>query len=692
MANPFLMTDDDVVDMTENTNEIAFNPFLAQAGEGEADFADNPFLAGATNPFAGFGEDESAPQATALPEISAPQSSGTDVPFSNSHTFKFISANSFEPTDVAMSFFGTTIQETEDDLSISDQKLPNPLTNLEDGVSGYSSEDELVKKKAPPRPLPPSQTTQDLIFAVADQLDQASSQMLGRLPKTRSPSPVSMRDLHSPSPTPDAAMADFLDCSDDIVHQDTTPSAFEQDLMASSSDNPFAMPSVPAVQSNQAAVKHPPRPPPPRPVPPRPQPPAPVSQAIPPAVIPSANPVQQAPPPQPQNQEPDLFDMFDAAPAAPPKPPAPKTKEDILSLFNAPKPQAQQQQAQPDLLSDDILGDISSNDFALPPPLGDPIIPPGTTAATVPVAMTTDTFTGITSNAPFPTSTETFPVSTDSFPSSEPQPTITEPPEEVGKEIISDAITDNVVVEELPEEPEKIEEPQKVIMDSITPDAGCRRAPTPDIEITTVESLPRSDDEEEQPDLEKDNESGVEMDDPKSIIAEESDQSHASESNVTTQAQQGSPPLDASVAEVINDQEQMDTGLDFAPSVVSGSASANPFASPETEDVYPTIPSHQVTNIFAVEEPTPQPSAFVEPFAAAPAIVPHPATPMPNIFAVDDTIPNEAVQSDDFDAFSAKFDSARKEPSLLDGFGGTTPVAVVDDGKSLLLKMTISLL
>ncbi|KAH8310062.1 hypothetical protein KR067_009607, partial [Drosophila pandora] len=50
---------------------------------------------------------------------------------------------------------------------------------------------------------------------VSSQLEETSSELLGRIPATRSPSPVSMRDLHSPSPTPDSGLADLLDVSVD---------------------------------------------------------------------------------------------------------------------------------------------------------------------------------------------------------------------------------------------------------------------------------------------------------------------------------------------------------------------------------------------------------------------------------------------------------------------------------------------
>ena len=90
MANPFLMDDD----LEGGDCEPAVNPFLMQSGGAEAvleeETFDNPFGgAGACNPFA-FGDEA---------ETEAPTGGPSDL-------------------DPAMSFFGTTIEAEDDNLSL----------------------------------------------------------------------------------------------------------------------------------------------------------------------------------------------------------------------------------------------------------------------------------------------------------------------------------------------------------------------------------------------------------------------------------------------------------------------------------------------------------------------------------------------------------------------------------------------
>lgn len=610
MANPFLMMGDDMDDGAD----AAVNPFLMQDGPEEpaAEEFENPFAGGQMNPFA-FGDDAEEEQppttvATTMADIFQAQS----APAKTTN-----SASAFQSIDPAMSFFGTTIEADDDGID--------------------PSSEESAKKGPPPRPSPPSQQTQDLIYSVSDQLDQASSQLLGRLPATRSPSPVSMRDLHSPSPTPDSGLADLLDVSDS---GSSATQGFDVDLMGSSNENPFAAPtSIPAVQPAtpmpQQTKALPPRPPPPRPVPPRPTPPS----------MPGAPP--RPGPPQPNQQqakEPDdLFDMFGTVGnTAPPKPPPPKSKEDILSLFSKPSPP---QPAQQDLLSGDIVLD----------PM--PEAEQKTEVAAAPATTTP------------PAANET-----------EPNPLIqTEPPasaaspESKDDPIFSSTLTHpDETSQDITSHPQAAEEEEPVNpMSTIAPDVPKMRAPTPDIEITTVEDLPRSDDEDEPepvpapappPEIIETAAEPVEPepDDVTEMDKTEVDFSPPSESIATTQAVHDSP-VDANLSYHVSEPEQMDTGLDFAPA--SGTASANPFASPDAdEETYPQ--ATVVTNIFAVEEPVAATNIFA--VEAEPAV---------NIFAADpEPVPivtNIFAASDEFDAFSAKFDSVKKDNvSLLDGFGG----------------------
>lgn len=595
MANPFLMDDD------LDGGDVAVNPFLMQS-DPEPGESENPFGETASNPFAFGGDDGGEPVETAEPVA--------DI-------------------DAAMSFFGTTIEAEDDALS-----LKSAAEEDDDGKKGTAA--------PPPRPQPP-QSTQDLISTVSSQLDETSSELLGRIPATRSPSPVSMRDLHSPSPTPDSGLADLLDVDISDSGSSAHTQAIEADLMGAAPmapsplDNPFGVPTaVPNLQGAapiaSPAKQQPPRPPPPRPVPPRPTPPA--------AHMMQGHGQQQPAPPQrpPPPAAPaattaadvadadDLLDMFgtgNGASSKPAKPPPPKTKEDILSLFEQPSTvaapaSAAAAAAQPDLLNDD-LPDAQSRE--------DPI------------------FSSLLIR-----------------------------PDDSTHDITS--------------------QPQAATLAHIAPPpetAQRQRAPTPDIEITTVEDLPRSDDEEEpepaqaepqqqepepeaieeplvlaeQPEPEPELELQVEPDQP---IAVESDQSPPTESAATTQAAQESG-LDLGSDE----PEQMDTGLDF-PGLASGQLSANPFASPEGEEDEPSFaPAPIVSNIFAVDEPDVEPVPEVLPRQAPPPVPAPPAAAFAgNIFA---------AEPDEFDAFSAKFDSVKKDNiSILDGFGGGGSGAITPTG------------
>ncbi|XP_037928784.1 protein stoned-B [Teleopsis dalmanni] len=564
MANPFLM-DDDLGG--SDGGDAAVNPFLLQGDGNEEEAFDNPFAGQISNPFAFGDETETAPP--------------TDI-------------------DPAMSFFGTTIEAEDDTLSIK---------------STVEEDDEHVKKGPPPRPVPPQ--TQELINTVSNQMEEASSELLGRIPATRSPSPVSMRDLHSPSPTPDSGLADLLDVSDSGSSANTQ--GFDVDLIGSmnSNDNPFGIPTgIPTIQGAtpmpSPAKQQPPRPPPPRPAPPRPAPPGVMN-----------NPPQRPPPPSQITNEPadseDLFDMFGTS--KPPKPPPPKSKEDILSLFEKPTEPV----AKPDLLSDDI------------------VLEPEAVQPEADVDKKVD---------PVFSSTLTRPDESTHDISSQPQAA------------------------------QSYQNSRNTIAPQET--TNRQRAPTPDIEITTVEDLPRSDDEDEPevtvqpvPDVVIDTEPSPppEDDDDASMepivgSAVESDQSPPTESNVTTQAT-AEFPVKATTDQAY-EVEQMDTGFDFAPTTViaSGTGSANPFASPDDEEeTYP--PATAVTNIFDSEDK----GTVVDSSIASATI---------NIFATDaePIVTTQvhatnifAAEPDEFDAFSAKFDSVKKDNiSILDGFGGSGAV------------------
>ncbi|XP_058836560.1 protein stoned-B [Topomyia yanbarensis] len=390
MANPFLMEDEPMPG-----SEPVSNPFLFGGDDDDAQddggtaagVDDNPFLAQVGNPFADFGGEADEPAAAAA--VAPPAMNDLFGTAGYNAVVVTTGAEIFGVTDSIMAqsggapyqqtnnnFFDTTINE-DDDLIIPKpthlQLGPHTNTNLMDDamINAYSSEDELKaakdnsNKMAPPRPIPPSQATQQLISSIADQLDQTSTNLLRQIPATRTPSPVSMRDLHSPSPTPD--FGDLLSVGDQ-PQPTQDPDLFGTGMPQNANDNPFAEPAVPTIAAAAATVPAKPevqKPPRPRPPPPRPAPPrsslasSPVTASVP--SVPHMPPA----PAQPQ-QEADLFDLFGTTPtaakAAPPKPPAPKTKEDIMSLFStpaAPAATSAQEPKQTDLLSgdfDDIFG------------------------------------------------------------------------------------------------------------------------------------------------------------------------------------------------------------------------------------------------------------------------------------------------------------------------------------------------
>ncbi|XP_073832976.1 stoned B isoform X1 [Musca autumnalis] len=542
MANPFLM-DDDLGGMDDPT----VNPFLIQSASTDGGNDDNPFGSeAAVNPFAFGGDDGDAETDGQVADI-----------------------------DPAMSFFGTTIEAEDDALSIK---------------STADEEEDAKPKGPPPRPVPPQ--TQELITTVSHQMEEASSELLGRIPATRSPSPVSMRDLHSPSPTPDSGLADLLDCSDSGSSANTQGFA-DADLIGSGTnpglvDNPFGIPTgignIQGVAPQASPAKQqPPRPPPPRPAPPRPAPPSvpgqhgqpgPPPRPTPPAVLAQND---NAPKPQPE-PEPDLF-MFDSGPPA--KPPPPKSKEDILSLFDKP---AAQPAAKPDLMSDDLV---------LDPTAAEP-----EAASQEPVDETVDD--------PIFNSVLTRPDDSTHNITSEPQ----------SAQIQLQGGNNHIAPQEL---------------------SNKQRAPTPDIEITTVEDLPRSDDEEEpeppkpaepeaEPEPEPQPQPKVEPlrdvpalvieteptppaeddDEDKSVVPKNGDSDQSPPTETASHFGGDSPvdgaPSDIAASDITGQEniiEDMDTGLDFAPP--SGTASANPFASPdEEEETFP--PAGMVTNIFAADD------------------------------------------------------------------------------------------
>lgn len=307
-ANPFLFTEDDYVSPHSATS----NPFLVNDDfQGEAD---NPFLsssqnAAATNPFAFDPEElEGAEQ---------------EVTASCDHNFFSVNENSFssvpqKPTDLDLKYTNTVDTHVKDEGGHQKNVVP------------------------PPRP-PPSKETQDLLMSVMGAMDATSSHLLDRIPPTRTPSPVSMRDLHSPSPTPEPTCGDLLDVGD------SKPSKPEEnDLLSLSQDAACDINQNPPLETVKPAKEKPARPGPPS-RPPRPLPP---QKPPPPSFVAAQPPPKPPPPAKPKSPADEMMDMFGGEEIVAPAPQKVKaTKDDIMNLYNKPKTE----QVVKDLLFDDAI-------------------------------------------------------------------------------------------------------------------------------------------------------------------------------------------------------------------------------------------------------------------------------------------------------------------------------------------------
>lgn len=344
-ANPFLFTDDDYTSPHSATS----NPFLIN-DDFQAE-ADNPFLSqsnnATTNPFA-FDPEEL--------ESTEPQ-----VPFSTASSEPFGAGehNIFGVNDCT---FTNSIPQKPTDLDLK-------YTNTVDGNLINDSKGPTNASALPPRP-PPSKETQDLLMSVMGAMDATSSHLLDRIPPTRTPSPVSMRDLHSPSPTPEPNLGDLLDVSDSKpVNKEQEPLQSDgNDLLSLSQENVCDINQNPPLVEAAKPVKEKPARPGPPSRPPRPQPP----QKPPPPSF--AAPVQaQPPPPQPAQLPPkppppavvkpkspvdEMMDMFGSEEIAPPAQKAKATKDDILNLYNKPKTEP----IVKDLLCDDAIDEVEAEE------------------------------------------------------------------------------------------------------------------------------------------------------------------------------------------------------------------------------------------------------------------------------------------------------------------------------------------
>lgn len=670
MANPFLFMEDDSAPMGGETNNDAFsNPFLVDddaQGDGGDFSSDNPFFSAASNPFS-FGETDTDGNQV-MTTTSAGYFGGVDtISQSGASLFLVEDANSNEQQmDASMAFFGTTINQ-HDGLQYSkpsDLNIHNQNSGLfDDPMNAYSSEEELKSKKPPPRPNPPvSQATQQMISTLTDHLEQTSSHLLNRLPVTRSPSPVSMRDIQSPSPTPDNQLDDFLGDDPNIQQQN-----YSNDFMAN--DNPFA---------DAAPIQEikPMRPPPPRPVPPRPTPPkgslisSPITAPTPVSTINTAT-VAQSQIHHQQDDEQDLFDLFGTgAKKPPPKPPAPKSKEDILSLFSAPPPKVQQAQ-QFDFLSGDI--DLLSGDIP-------EAVVTETTNVSGPVSM--PSFTAAPVVSAVPPMTNNVPIMSQEVPQSIPEQNHIEIEEKIEFIPVQE-------VEETQLEPE-IEMPvQRPASTSVFLNGNADQQEIPTIEEFLVKSRTPSDQSlaesaktSELPDSsEGSSVMNMQMQDEKHEVFEPTQTDYIPQNGADQYVY--SPEIDYA-------EQSIETVNPFAAieeeTIASQEIQSNIFAQPIEEEPIFSQPytDNTVNNIFETPQPVTEHPIVNDIFSAPPSQVqaepsifeaPKPQKskpPPPPVRSYNPPAP-KIKQTDDFDAFSAKFDSkVQPKPTgnaFLDSFG-----------------------
>lgn len=312
-VNPFLFTEDEYT----SPHSAVSNPFLLGDDYPTHETAnDNPFLSEVsapsnnTNPFA-FDPMDLEPSQNEEPQF-------VDVTSNQENVF---------PTNPTQDFF----TNQEDLLSNIPEVPPQKPTDLDLKYTNTVANGGSAPTRPPPPRPPPSKETQDLLMSVMGAMDATSSHLLDRIPPTRTPSPVNMRDLHSPSPTPEPTFGDLLDVGPTNKPQEISQEAtqeVQEDLLS--------------LQDNSCDInQNPPQEKPSRPKPPRPKPP--------PALVkPQNDPAPPPKPPAPKVQD-EMLDMFGVENTPPP--PKVATKADILNLYNAPP---KQEKTATDLLFDSV--------------------------------------------------------------------------------------------------------------------------------------------------------------------------------------------------------------------------------------------------------------------------------------------------------------------------------------------------
>lgn len=322
-SNPFLLDDDD----THNVSEFSDNPFLSS----------DTFVstASTTNPFA-FEPTESVPQ--------------------QKNQFNVVSSNTCVNSGDEEVFFSTSevlipSKSSALDILVNSDQVAPPQKPADLNLKCAQPSTGNGPPRPPPPRVPPSKETQDLLMSVMGAMDATSSSLLDKIPPTRTPSPVSMRDLHSPSPTPDTTFGDLLDVSDRT--NETNESNKSEDYFKMDEEMNCDINQNPSVTSTVQPVK------PARPSPPvRPPKPAPPQKPPPPELpgVLSNTPVQQQHQQQQllENKANDELDeipnLFDVETTQPQK--TSVSNADILNLYNTAS--LKQETVKTDLLFDMI--------------------------------------------------------------------------------------------------------------------------------------------------------------------------------------------------------------------------------------------------------------------------------------------------------------------------------------------------
>lgn len=287
--NPFLSMNEPAAPVTADV----LNPFMMTDTETATFTGDNPFAT--SNPFSDFG---GGFEPVAGDTVPVNIFGGPDPPGGGARHFESLDTVVALPPVPAADIF-----------SMAPPIKPTALEL-----------DSTTRTPPPAHPLPPE--TQNLILSVTGQMEFTSTHLLDRIPPTRTPSPVSARDIHSPSLTPEPD----IDLPEDMV-----PAATPAPAPASA-----PAPQLQSVTDSFDINRNKPmRPPPARPTAP------PIAARPPPRPVPPP-----VPAPVKYSQQDDI-NLFDA-----PVPPVIKpTKEAILSLYSTPK---KEEEKQIDFLSDDI--------------------------------------------------------------------------------------------------------------------------------------------------------------------------------------------------------------------------------------------------------------------------------------------------------------------------------------------------